>query len=244
MPYLGFTLSNAHQRDVSHIVGSDGVTFKIDADLRQGEFFTVDAVLTTKPTPMIYSDNHLRDITPILLSTPPPAETFSVDAVLTTVPVYYRFDNNHLHTIQAKFKETLCTPEELTQLSSHLVADSFCLVIRLHSVLLLHLTESTLEDYSSPWKLQLKLPLELNCLSLTTTLQDRTSATLSNHSSATFKPKEVFLTSLLFVMRQITLLTLLMPMNSKLTSSSNLHVLSTSSVLPLLLLELVSRLKK
>ena len=101
MPYLGFTLSNAHQRDVSHIVGSDGITFKIDADLRQGKFFSVDAVLTTKPTPMIYSDNHLRDITPILLSTPPPAETFSVDAVLTTVPVYYRFDNNHLHTIQA-----------------------------------------------------------------------------------------------------------------------------------------------
>ena len=52
---------------------------------------------------MIYSDNHLRDITPILLSTPPPAETFSVDAVLTTVPVYYRFDNNHLHTIRIPY---------------------------------------------------------------------------------------------------------------------------------------------
>ena len=28
--------------------------------------FTLDSVLTTKPTPMIYSDNHLRDISPII----------------------------------------------------------------------------------------------------------------------------------------------------------------------------------
>ena len=105
MPNLSFTLdsvlttkptpmiySDNHLRDISPIIGTDGITFKIDADLRQGEFFAVDAVLTTKPTPMIYSDNHLHTIQAILASTPPPAETFAVGAVLTTVPVYYRFD--------------------------------------------------------------------------------------------------------------------------------------------------------
>ena len=109
MPNLSFTLDSVlttkpvpmiygdnHMHDISPIVGTDGVTFRIDADLRQGEFFSVDAVLTTKSSPMIYGDNHMHTIQAILASTPPPAETFALDAVLTTTPVYYRFDNNHM----------------------------------------------------------------------------------------------------------------------------------------------------
>ena len=82
---------------------------------RYDKTFTVDSVLTTKPTPMIYSDNHLRDITPILASTASgvlskvdatlmlrSTETFTVDSFIKKFDVQTAKVDAFLRTEQTK----------------------------------------------------------------------------------------------------------------------------------------------
>ena len=131
-----------------------------------------------------------------------------------------------LHITQVKFREIL-TPEELTQLSSpgggFLLWWQDCSFVRF-CIRQNQRPPSVPYPGTNHWRRQ-------NSTVWVQRWHHKTKlATLKEPISVMSYRREVSPTSLLSVMTPITLLTLLMLMNLRSTSSSNLHVLSTSSV--------------